>query len=101
MSNTHRRIAFLGALTASLALELAPVRVNLIAAGFVDTPLSATLLGDALENRRSQLTVRRFAAPGPGRTLALAWRRGSALGAPLVRIAATMRKALQQLRTKN
>ncbi|WP_124395212.1 SDR family oxidoreductase, partial [Rhodococcus wratislaviensis] len=30
--------------TAALALELAPVRVNLIAAGFVDTPLSASLL---------------------------------------------------------
>jgi LysR family hydrogen peroxide-inducible transcriptional activator len=47
-----------------------------------------------VENRRSQLTLRRFAAPGPGRTLALAWRRGSALRAPLVRIAATMRQAL-------
>src|SRR5215213_6023279 len=34
--------------TAALALELAPVRVNLIAAGFVDTPLSASLLGAAL-----------------------------------------------------
>jgi LysR family hydrogen peroxide-inducible transcriptional activator len=54
-----------------------------------------------VENRRSQLTVRRFAAPGAGRTLALAWRRGSALGAPLVRIAATMRKAFGKLRTKN
>jgi NAD(P)-dependent dehydrogenase (short-subunit alcohol dehydrogenase family) len=31
--------------TAALALELAPVRVNLIAAGFVDAPLSASLLG--------------------------------------------------------
>jgi NAD(P)-dependent dehydrogenase (short-subunit alcohol dehydrogenase family) len=47
--------AALPALTASLALELAPVRVNLIAAGFVDTPLSASLLGDELENRRKQL----------------------------------------------
>src|SRR5262249_47963646 len=37
--------AALPALTANLALELAPVRVNLIAAGFVDTPLSASLLG--------------------------------------------------------
>jgi NAD(P)-dependent dehydrogenase (short-subunit alcohol dehydrogenase family) len=42
-------------LTASLALELAPVRVNLIAPGFVDTPLSASLLGDGLETRRAQL----------------------------------------------
>ena len=47
--------AALPALTASLALEIAPVRVNLIAAGFVDTPLSASLLGDALERRREQL----------------------------------------------
>jgi NAD(P)-dependent dehydrogenase (short-subunit alcohol dehydrogenase family) len=47
--------AALPALTANLALELAPVRVNLIAAGFVDTPLSASLLGDELENRRNQL----------------------------------------------
>jgi NAD(P)-dependent dehydrogenase (short-subunit alcohol dehydrogenase family) len=41
--------------TAALALELAPVRVSLIAAGFVDTPLSASLLGDRLEERRSEL----------------------------------------------
>jgi NAD(P)-dependent dehydrogenase (short-subunit alcohol dehydrogenase family) len=41
--------------TATLALELAPVRVNLIAAGFVDTPLSASLLGDQLEQRREEL----------------------------------------------
>ncbi|MFE7505517.1 SDR family oxidoreductase [Promicromonospora sp. NPDC057488] len=41
--------------TAALALELAPVRVNLIAAGFVDTPLSATLLGDRLDERRAEL----------------------------------------------
>ncbi len=31
------------------------MRVNLIAAGFVDTPLSATLLGDELEGRRKEL----------------------------------------------
>ena len=41
--------------TAALALEMAPVRVNLIAPGFVDTPLSASLLGDQLDARRSQL----------------------------------------------
>jgi NAD(P)-dependent dehydrogenase (short-subunit alcohol dehydrogenase family) len=47
--------AALPALIKNLALELAPVRVNLIAAGFVDTPLSATLLGDQLDARREHL----------------------------------------------
>jgi NAD(P)-dependent dehydrogenase (short-subunit alcohol dehydrogenase family) len=42
-------------LIASLALELAPIRVNLIAAGFIDTPLSAAILGDDLEKRRAEL----------------------------------------------
>jgi len=37
--------AVLPPFAAALALELTPVRVNLIAAGFVDTPLSASLLG--------------------------------------------------------
>jgi NAD(P)-dependent dehydrogenase (short-subunit alcohol dehydrogenase family) len=44
--------------TAALALELAPVRVNLIAAGFVDTPLSASLLGDDLDARRDELRAK-------------------------------------------
>jgi NAD(P)-dependent dehydrogenase (short-subunit alcohol dehydrogenase family) len=47
--------AVLPPFTATLALELAPVRVNLIAAGFVDTPLSASLLGDGLDARREEL----------------------------------------------
>ena len=55
MSITSAFTAALPALTANLALEIAPVRVNLIAAGFVDTPLSAELLGDQLEKRRNQL----------------------------------------------
>jgi NAD(P)-dependent dehydrogenase (short-subunit alcohol dehydrogenase family) len=42
-------------LAANLALEVAPVRVNLIAAGFVDTPLSAEILGEQLEERRARL----------------------------------------------
>ena len=46
--------AGLPALVANLALELAPVRVNLIAAGFVDTPLSARLHGGDLDARRAQ-----------------------------------------------
>ena len=47
--------AALPALIANLAVELAPIRVNLIAAGFVDSPLSASLLGGDLDKRRAQL----------------------------------------------
>jgi NAD(P)-dependent dehydrogenase (short-subunit alcohol dehydrogenase family) len=47
--------AALPALIANLAVEVAPVRVNLIAAGFIDTPLSASLLGEDLQARREQL----------------------------------------------
>ena len=63
------------AMTMNLALELAPVRVNLIAAGFVDTPLSASLLGDELENRRNQLRatlpIRRVVGPADVAALAV------------------------------
>jgi len=59
--------AALPAMTKNLALELAPIRVNVIAAGFVDTPLSARLLGDELERRRDQLRstlpIRRVVGP--------------------------------------
>jgi NAD(P)-dependent dehydrogenase (short-subunit alcohol dehydrogenase family) len=50
--------AAMPALTASLAMELAPVRVNLIAPGFVDTPLSASILGEGLEARRAELRAK-------------------------------------------
>jgi NAD(P)-dependent dehydrogenase (short-subunit alcohol dehydrogenase family) len=67
--------AALPALIANLALELAPIRVNLIAAGFVDTPLSASLLGDQLENRRNQLRatlpIRRVVGPADVAALAV------------------------------
>src|SRR2546429_2838106 len=67
--------AALPALTRNLALELAPIRVNLIAAGFVDTPLSAALLGDQLEARREQLrttlTIRRVVGPADIAALAV------------------------------
>jgi NAD(P)-dependent dehydrogenase (short-subunit alcohol dehydrogenase family) len=87
MSGTHARRPELGlavvsaltaalpALTASLALELAPVRVNLIAAGFVDTPLSASLLGDRLDERREELRatlpIRRVVGPADVAALAV------------------------------
>ena len=63
------------ALIENLALEVAPVRVNLIAPGFVDTELSASLLGDQLENRRSQLRatlpIRRVVGPADVAALAV------------------------------
>ncbi len=49
--------AVLPAFTATLALEIAPVRANLIAPGFVDTPLSASLLGSHLDERRNELAM--------------------------------------------
>lgn len=67
--------AGLPVLIASLSLELAPIRVNLIAAGFVDTPLSAALLGDGLEARREQLRatlpIRRVVTPADVAALAV------------------------------
>jgi NAD(P)-dependent dehydrogenase (short-subunit alcohol dehydrogenase family) len=59
--------AAMPALIANLALEIAPIRVNLLAAGFVDTPLSAKLLGDQLDARREELRttlpIRRVVGP--------------------------------------
>ncbi|WP_348629819.1 SDR family oxidoreductase [Mesorhizobium sp. M7A.F.Ca.US.010.02.1.1] len=57
------------------ALELAPARVNLIAAGFVNTQLSASLLGDNLEKRREELRrilpIRRVVEPADVAALAV------------------------------
>ena len=62
MAYTEAGSAFISALTAALsamtkalAYELAPIRVNLIAAGFVDTPLAAEILGDRIDERREEL----------------------------------------------
>jgi NAD(P)-dependent dehydrogenase (short-subunit alcohol dehydrogenase family) len=67
--------AALPATTKNLALELAPIRVNLIAAGFVDTPLSAAILGDQLDKRREQLRttlpIRRVVGPADVAALAV------------------------------
>jgi NAD(P)-dependent dehydrogenase (short-subunit alcohol dehydrogenase family) len=67
--------AALPELTKNLALELAPIRVNLIAAGFVDTPLSAAILGEQLDGRREQLRatlpVRRVIGPADIAALAV------------------------------
>lgn len=67
--------AAMPAMTKNLALELAPVRVNLIAAGFVDTPLSERLLGEKIEERRNQLRtklpIRRVVEPADVAALAV------------------------------
>jgi NAD(P)-dependent dehydrogenase (short-subunit alcohol dehydrogenase family) len=67
--------AAMPALARSLALELAPVRVNVIAPGFVDTQLSARLLGDDLDSRREELRrtlpIRRVVGPADVAALAL------------------------------
>jgi NAD(P)-dependent dehydrogenase (short-subunit alcohol dehydrogenase family) len=67
--------AALPALTKTLAREIAPVRVNLIVAGFVDTPLSAAILGDRLDGRREQLRamlpIRRVVGPADVAALAV------------------------------
>jgi NAD(P)-dependent dehydrogenase (short-subunit alcohol dehydrogenase family) len=67
--------AAMPALTKVLALEIAPIRVNLVAPGFVDTPLSADLLGDGLDARRRQLRetlpIRRVVGPGDVGALAV------------------------------
>jgi NAD(P)-dependent dehydrogenase (short-subunit alcohol dehydrogenase family) len=55
MSAIRAGTAAMPALVANLALEVAPIRVNLIAPGFVDTPLSASILGDQLDARRQEL----------------------------------------------
>ena len=65
----------LPALVANLALELAPIRVNLIAPGFVDTALSAAILGNDLEKRRTELRatlpIRRVVGPADVAALAI------------------------------
>ncbi|NMI01265.1 SDR family oxidoreductase [Pseudonocardia acidicola] len=63
--------AALPTLIANLALELTPIQVNLIAAGFVGTPLSARLLRDGLEQLRATLPIRRVVGPADIAALAI------------------------------
>lgn len=59
--------AAMPALARSLAFELAPIRVNVIVTGFVDTALAAAILGDRLDARREHLRatlpIRRVVTP--------------------------------------
>jgi NAD(P)-dependent dehydrogenase (short-subunit alcohol dehydrogenase family) len=67
--------ASLPVITANVAIELAPIRANCIATGFVDTPLSARILGDTLEQRREELRatlpIRRVVGPSDLGALAI------------------------------
>lgn len=67
--------AAFSALVANLALELAPLRINVIAAGFVNTGLSASILGASLERRldelRETLPIRRVVGPADVAALAV------------------------------
>src|ERR1700751_1283329 len=67
--------AAMPAMTKNLALELAPVRVNLTAPRFLDPPLSASLLGDQLaaplNQLRPPLPIRRVVGPGDVAALAV------------------------------
>jgi NAD(P)-dependent dehydrogenase (short-subunit alcohol dehydrogenase family) len=71
------------AVVRDLAVEIAPVRVNLIAPGFVDTPLSAQILGADLDRRRQELRdtlpIRRVVGPDDVAALALHLMTNSAL----------------------
>jgi LysR family hydrogen peroxide-inducible transcriptional activator len=68
--------------------------VQMVSAGDCVTLLPSLAL--TVENRRSQLRIRRFAAPEPGRTIVLAWRRGAAAAKPLGSLAATIRETMRQ-----
>lgn len=65
--------------------------VQMVAGGLGLTLLPA--LATAVEGGRSEVQLRPFRAPVPGRTLVLAWRPGSPLGAALEDLAGTLRRA--------
>ena len=68
--------------------------VQMVSAGTSVTLLPSLAL--PVENRRGQLRIRRFKKPVPGRTIALAWRRGSAMRGALQRVSETIRDAVAQ-----
>jgi LysR family hydrogen peroxide-inducible transcriptional activator len=66
--------------------------VQMVSAGDSVTLLPSLAL--PVENRRGQLRIRRFAKPVPGRTIALAWRRASAMRDAMLRVSETIREAI-------
>jgi NAD(P)-dependent dehydrogenase (short-subunit alcohol dehydrogenase family) len=67
--------AALSTMAKSLAFELAPTRVNVLAVGFVDTRMSAAMVGDRLRARRGELEatlpIRRVLGPADIAALAV------------------------------
>jgi len=59
--------AALPTIAANIAVEFAPIRANVVAAGYVETPLSARILGADLDRRRAELAatlpIRRVVGP--------------------------------------
>jgi LysR family hydrogen peroxide-inducible transcriptional activator len=72
-----------------------PTLTQMVADGAGVTLLPQLAL--ATENRRAELRIRPFAAPTPGRTIALVWRRGTPLATTLRSIAATIKSVYARL----
>ncbi|MBL9006782.1 MAG: LysR family transcriptional regulator [Myxococcales bacterium] len=72
-----------------------PTLVQMVLSGSGVTLLPTLALPS--ENRRGELHLRAFAKPGLGRTLALAWRAGSATAPALRKIAAVMKQVIKEL----
>jgi LysR family hydrogen peroxide-inducible transcriptional activator len=76
-----------------------PTLVQMTAGGVGVTLLPSLAL--PVENRHKLLHVRSFVPKAPARTLALCWRRGSALAKPLAAIGETARKVYEGLVRRN
>lgn len=68
--------------------------VQIVASGAGVTLLPRVAL--PVETRRAEIAVRPITDPAPYRTIALAWRRGAALGPALRTVAATFKRAYQE-----
>jgi|MudIll2142460700_1097286.scaffolds.fasta_scaffold189906_2 LysR family hydrogen peroxide-inducible transcriptional activator len=71
-----------------------PTLVEMVASGAGVTLLPR--IAARAEGRRTDIRMRPFADPAPGRTLVLAWRRGSAVEPALRAVADTIRSALPE-----
>jgi NAD(P)-dependent dehydrogenase (short-subunit alcohol dehydrogenase family) len=71
-----QQIKALESLACALALELAPVRVNVVSPGWIDTPIWDTIAGEAkserLEAMAARMPVGRVGTPGDAAQAVLA-----------------------------